>query len=222
MNKLRNFYFLFIIILLSACSGGYNIKGTVSDNFYNGDTVYVKRQSGDEIVTVGNCRINSGSFGIKGDADTTFLAVLYLGNMPVVPFVVESGEIKIDIDGGNVNVSGTVLNDELDRFMAKKDSFDIALDEVLGSEARMIMDGVPADEARDIVERKFVSLTTELELYVDGYIRRHYNDVIGPCVLKMYCADVPYSLLNERVKKLIEDAPDVFRNDSFVKGMFER
>jgi hypothetical protein len=38
----------------------------------------------------------------------------------------------------------------------------------------------------------------------------------------MYCADVPYSLLNERVKKLIEDAPDVFRNDSFVKGMFER
>jgi hypothetical protein len=136
--------------------------------------------------------------------------------------VVESGEIKIDVDGGNVNVSGTVLNDELDRFMAKKDSFDIALDEVLGSEARMIMDGVPADEARDIVERKFVSLTTELELYVDGYIRRHYNDVIGPCVLKMYCADVPYSLLNERVKKLIEDAPDVFRNDSFVKGMFER
>lgn len=224
MNIFR-FCYLFLIssVLLTACSGdGYTVSGTVSDNFYNDDTVYVKRQSGDSISTVGSCRIEAGCFRMSGAVDTAYLAVLYLGNTPVVPFVVEPGNITINVEGDGAKVSGTLLNDELNLFMAKKDSFEVVINDILGSEARMIMDGISADEARERVERRFISLTTELEIYVDSYIRRHYNDIIGPCVLKMYCADVPYSMLNDRVKRIIEDAPEQFRNDRFVKGMLNR
>ena len=57
------------------------------------------------------------------------------------------------------------------------------------------------------------------EEYIDSFVRSHYNDVLGPFVLAVYCGGMNYGMLNSKIQSLINDAPESFRNNRFVESL---
>ena len=211
---------LFFLFIYTSCDrNGYTLDGSVAHSFFNGDSVYILSLSADSGTVSSKGVVERGKFSLPGDAESIDVAMLYISNKPIIPFVVEPGKITVSVSADSVSVKGTPLNNELGRFIAAKDSFDIAMTDILRKEARMLMEGVSADEARVAVQQEFAVAAARFEEYIDSFVRSHYNDVLGPFVLSVYCGGMNYGMLNSKIQSLINDAPESFRNNRFVESL---
>ena len=211
---------LFFLFIYTSCNrNGYTLNGSVAHSFFNGDSVYVLSMSADSGTVSSKGVVERGKFSLSGDAGSTDVAMLYISHNPVMPLVVEPGEITVSVGTDGISVKGTPLNNELGRFIAVKDSFDIAMTDILRKEARMLMEGFSADEARLAVQQEFAVAAAGFEEYIDSFVRSHYNDVLGPFVLAVYCGGMNYGMLNSKIQSLINDAPESFRNNRFVESL---
>ena len=221
MSKIFIFPLISIFLLLNiSCGGnGYTLNGSVSHSFFNGDSVHIVSMSADSLVVVSSGFVERGVFSLSGSADSAVIASLYISGRPVAPFVIEPGEISLLVGENDVVVSGTSLNDALNSYMEKKDSFNYAISDILRKEARLLMDGASADNARLVVEKEFALAVVAVESYVDSFVRAHYNDIIGPFAFSLYCNGMSYALLQPRMKELINEAPERFRRSRFVESL---
>ena len=211
---------LFLLLIHTSCDrNGYTLDGSVAHSFFNGDSVYILSLSADSGTVSSKGVVERGKFSLPGDAESIDVAMLYISNKPIIPFVVEPGKITVSVSADSVSVKGTPLNNELGRFIAVKDSFDIAMTGILRKEARMLMEGVSADEARVALQQEFAVADAGFEEYIDSFVRSHYNDVLGPFVLAVYCGGMNYGMLNSKIQSLINDAPESFRNNRFVESL---
>lgn len=211
---------LFSVLLSVSCDGrGYTVKGEISHGYFNGDTVYAVAFSGDSVVKVAGGIVDKGAFSLSGTVDSSYIALLQISHIKITPFVVEPGQIKMDIDDDGVYVGGTPLNDAFASFKVMKDSFDTILSGILRKEARLLIEGVPADKARSMIEGEFRSVVDSAEVYIEGFVRSHYDDVLGPFVLSLYCSGMSYTMLQPRMKALYDESPESFRNSHFMESL---
>lgn len=209
---------LFVLALSLSCDRrGYTVEGVVAHGYFNGDSVYVKSLSNDVPAVVASGVVERGRFMLSGSADSVYMAMLYVSQTPVVPLVLEPGRITVSLENGGVSVGGTPLNAGLASFLAVKDSIDTYLAGILRKEARMLIDGVLADEARYVIEREFGDAVNSAEMYVDSFVRSHHDDVLGPFVFGLYCSGMNYDMLPLRMKSLLDDSPEIFRRNPFLK-----
>lgn len=224
-NKTNMFKLLILLVpvvsLLNVACGNreYTLNGSVPHAFFNGDTAYAVSVSGDSVAVLSKGVIERGRFSLSGSADSVAVASLYISQKPVTPFIIEPGEISVFIAEKGVDVKGTPLNDALGSCLAVKDSFGVMMADILRKEARLLMEGVPGDEARVVVEDEFAVAAAKIEVYIDSFVRAHYNDVVGPFALGIYCNGMNYSMLRPKIQKLINDAPEKFRKNRFVESL---
>lgn len=214
-----SFSVLFLLLNSSCGRNGYTLNGSVAHSFFNGDSVYAVSLSSDSFAVVSKGVIERGAFFLSGNTDSIIIASLYISQRPIVPFVTEAGDIIVSIGEDGAKVKGTPLNDALGNYLAVKDSFDILMTDILRNEARLLMEGVPANEARKLVERDFVLALDYVETYIDSLVRAHYNDAVGPFVLGLYCNGMNYGMLRPKIQTLINDAPESFRNSRFTESL---
>ncbi|MBR4922931.1 MAG: DUF4369 domain-containing protein [Bacteroidaceae bacterium] len=216
--------YLWAVILLVAfasCSTGYKIEGSSSVLRLDGKMLFVKIHQGNEMIKVDSAEVIHGVFSMEGIVDSTVIASLYMDDENIMPFVMEDGDIRIQIDNADIMVSGTPLNDKLYHFVKSRN---ILLDrayEVERLESRMIMDGKSEEEIAEEVVKEREKLSKELDDLAKTFIQENYENVLGPGVFIMLCSSFPYPVLTPVIEEIVNGAPEKFKNDSMVKGYME-
>lgn len=223
---MRQLFGIFGLLLMSAMfsfvsceKSTFKLSGILSSGYYDGDTVLLRQYQNDSLMNVGFTTIKEGSFELEGNAAEPYMAGLYLNSVLLVPLVVEPGDIRVKLTGEEASVSGTPLNDALYEYIDRVDSFEVSLAEISRMEARLIMDGSDADAAKGFVERTFLKTNLEMEIYIDNFIKGHYNDILGPFVFRQWYGQMLYPMSSERVKNIMQDAPECFKEHQYVKGV---
>ena len=124
MKKL--FLFLSASALLISCSkvgkGEYIITGT-ANGIENGKTIILKTQDPSGmggLIDIDTAKVENGKFEIKGKVTEPSFYILQLETVQQpIPFILESGEINIEVNKDSIQnskISGTYNNDEYVKF----------------------------------------------------------------------------------------------------------
>lgn len=229
MKKIEGFFaymkaYLWVVILLlalSSCSTGYKIEGSSSVLRLDGKMLFVKIPQGNQMIKIDSAEVIHGIFSMEGIVDSTVIASLYMDDESIMPFVVEDGDIKIQIDNAHIMVSGTPLNDKLYHFVKSRNILEDRAYEVERMESRMIMDGKSEEEIALEVGKEREKLSNELDELAKSFIQENYDNVLGPGVFIMLCNSFPYPVLTPVIEEIVNGAPEKFKNDTMVKGYME-
>ena len=229
MKRIEGFFiymkkYLWAVILmvtLVSCSTGYKIEGSSSVMRLDGKMLFVKIAQGNEMIKIDSAEVIHGVFSMEGIVDSTVIASLYMDDESIMPFVMEDGDIKIQIDNADIMVSGTPLNDKLYHFVKNRNILLDRVYEVERLESRMIMDGKSEDEIAEEVVKEREKLSKELDDLAKTFIQENYDNVLGPGVFIMLCNSFPYPVLTPVIEEIVNNAPENFKNDTMVKGYME-
>ena len=210
-----------LLVTLVSCSTGYKIEGSSSVMRLDGKMLFVKIAQGNEMIKIDSAEVIHGVFSMEGIVDSTVIASLYMDDESIMPFVMEDGDIKIQIDNADIMVSGTPLNDKLYHFVKNRNILLDRVYEVERLESRMIMDGKSEDEIAEEVVKEREKLSKELDDLAKTFIQENYDNVLGPGVFIMLCNSFPYPVLTPVIEEIVNNAPENFKNDTMVKGYME-
>lgn len=214
MNKLV--FFFVSLFVFASCASEYKIEGSSSVSVLDGKMLFVKVYKGDAMVNVDSAEVIHGLFAMDGEVDSAMIASLYMDDQSIMPFVVEKGDISINIDNAHITVSGTPLNDRLYDFVAKKNSLDDQAYELERMESRMIMDGKSSDEIETEMNRERERLSEEMNDLAKNFIQENYENVLGPGVFMMLCNSFPYPVLIPVIEEIVNEAPESFQNHPLI------
>ena len=209
------------LLALSSCSTGYKIEGSSSVLRLDGKMLFVKIPQGNQMIKIDSAEVIHGIFSMEGIVDSTVIASLYMDDESIMPFVVEDGDITIQIDNAHIMVSGTPLNDKLYHFVKSRNILEDRAYEVERMESRMIMDGKSEEEIALEVGKEREKLSNELDELAKSFIQENYDNVLGPGVFIMLCNSFPYPVLTPVIEEIVNGAPEKFKNDTMVKGYME-
>lgn len=212
----RYLIMLYGVAMTVACDKEFVVQGFTDDTYFDGSRVYLKTDADGLWHVVDSGDILHGRFKMAGAADSVRIATLFLGDEAVMPVVLEDGVIKIDIGLYNASVSGTPLNDMLAGFIDTKRLFERRMEAFERIENSMILDGYTAEGAAAFVRDSINAVGDSMSVYVEGFIREHYNDVLGPCVFRLLCSTLPYPLMTKQIERILAEAPEEFLADGFV------
>ena len=174
MKKLA-FIFMALMLLASCGSKDYKVIVTFPDDANNGETVFLTNyDTGDTIATA---TVENKTCTLEGTTEKGFFARLYAAGNPY-GFVVEPGEVKLDIAGGNAI---SPLNDKIAAW--SKDMETVANDSTLTEEE---------SEAR----------------YIEGLMKLYQenkDNAIGPWAFCNYMMNK--DLTEAEIDALVKDAP---------------
>ena len=221
MSIARTLYSVITVLMFTSCASEYKIHGNSSVSRLDGKMLFVKVPQGGEMINVDSAEVVHGLFKMQGEIDSAVIASLYMDEQSILPLVMESGNIQIQIDNGRLTVSGTPLNDILYDFVSKKNSLDDRAYEVERLESRMIMDGKSMEEVETEITREREKLSKEMDDLVKSFIQMNYENVLGPGVFIMLCNGFPYPLMTPLLDEIVDNAPDKFKNHDLVKNYVE-
>ena len=212
---------LIFLLAFTSCSTGYKIEGSSSVLRLDGKMLFIKIPQGNQMVKIDSAEVIHGMFSMEGLLDSVSIASLYMDDERIMPFVVEDGDIRIQIDNTRMMVSGTPLNDKLYHFVKSKSDLEYRAYEVERMESRMIMDGKSEEEIAQEIEKEREKLSDELDELAKKFIQENYENVLGPGIFIMLCNGFPYPVLTPVIEEIVNGAPDVFKNNHMVKGYMD-
>ena len=219
---MKNYLWSVIFLLaLASCSTGYKIEGSSSVLRLDGKMLFVKIPQGNQMVKIDSAEVIHGIFSMEGIVDSAVIASLYMDDESIMPFVVEDGDIKIQIDNARMIVSGTPLNDKLYDFVKSKSVLEDRAYEVERMESRMIMDGMSEEEIASEVGKEREKLSNELDELAKTFIQQNYDNVLGPGIFIMLCNGFPYPVLTPVIEEIVDEAPEQFKNNHLIKEYME-
>lgn len=216
---MHKFYFLLMCcaVMLTACGKKYKIDGISSVSRLDGKMLFIKVPSNGQMVNIDSAEVIHGLFKMEGKVDSTVIGSLYMDDEVIMPFVIENGNININIDNSGITIKGTPLNDSFNDFVMKKNSLDDRAYDVERLESRMIMDGENPETIRTEVEKKRAELSEEMDKLAKEFIQTNYENVLGPGVFIMLCNTLPYPMMTPVLDEIVEKAPDSFKNNPMIK-----
>ena len=221
MSIARTLYSVITVLIFTSCASEYKIHGNSSVSRLDGKMLFVKVPQGGEMINVDSAEVVHGLFKMQGEIDSAVIASLYMDEQSILPLVMESGNIQIQIDNGRLTVSGTPLNDVLYDFVSKKNSLDGRAYEVERLESRMIMDGKPMEEVETEITKEREKLSKEMDDLIKSFIQMNYENVLGPGIFLMLCNGFPYPLMTPLLEEIVDNAPESFKNHDLIKEYIE-
>lgn len=209
------------LLVFASCVDGYQINGISSVSKLDGKMLFIKVSNGKEMVKVDSAEVVHGFFQMNGKMDSVVVASLYMDEQNIMPFVLEEGNIQIQIDNTCIKASGTPLNNKLYEFVAQKNALEDRAYEVERMESRMIMDGKPIAEIEAEISKERASLTDDYDKLVKGFIQENYANVLGPAIFLMMSNGYASPRVTPLMEQILKEAPDSFRNHTMVKHLVE-
>lgn len=222
LKKFVPFFLLLLVITLSSCGHSYKVDGTTSVSYMDGKTLYLKVLKNDKWVNMDSAQVVHGTFTMKGSIDSIMVASLYMDNESLMPVVMESGTIKIEITDNDMKVSGTPLNEKLYTFIDKKNQLESKAQDLDHEETQMMMNGQDANNIQMTMNQRKDSLQNALTGLVKGFITDNYNNALGPTVFIMVCSNMQYPIMTPQIAEILKDAPDTFKNHPLVSEFISK
>lgn len=225
MNKRRVnciFSLMLLLVLFASCSKRYKIDGKSSVTSLDGKMLYLKALQDGDWVTVDSAEVVHGLFKMKGAADSIRVVTLYMGDEGLMPLVLEDGRIRVNIANTQMEAEGTPLNDKLYDFIDKRNSMELAIEEVERKEARMVLDGVALDDIHGPLQQEADSLVRAMDTYVKDFIVENFENVLGTSVFMMMCSTLPYPVMTPAIEDIMKKAPLSFKEHVLVKDFISK
>lgn len=221
MNKL---YYLLLSTLLAlvSCKSQYMVRGSSNVEDLEGQVLTLKVYVDGEMKSIDSTRVVHGRFDFGGSMDSTMLANVFLGNLSVMPIVLEEGEVRLSIGESQQTATGTPLNDTLSGFIQRKTQLDARMAELPHLQSQMIMDGTDYDEVMYELGKQSKELADENDQLITRFIRANYNNVLGPGIFMILTSSLPYPVLTPQLEEIITNAPPYFLGHPYVKEYIKK
>jgi len=205
------------VIFFASCSEQYLVSGTSNVEGLEGRMLYLRVFKDSDMCAIDSSKVVHGKFKFRGIMDSVMMASVFLENSSVMPVVLESGDVSVNIDENMQSATGTPLNDSLSNFIKKKSQIDARMAELPTKQLRMIMDGIDEDQIREELAEQARELEIENDKLITRFIRANYNNVLGPGVFMIMTNSFPYPIMNPQIEEIISQAPPYFKNNPYVK-----
>lgn len=160
-------------------SNSYSVEGMLKDSSFSDKTIYIVRY--DDEKQLDTTVVDGQKFVFKGKVDTASLCYVHIAHGEAATFILEKGNIKLDMLNENDIPSGTPMNDEIAQIAAKE----AALEEERSQILKMIFEkhkgggSERADALFEAENRLLKKLTDEsVKLF-----KAHANDAVGEYLL---------------------------------------
>lgn len=204
-------------VLGTSCSDRYMVSGTSSVQGLEGKMLYLKAFCDTNLQVIDSSRVVHGQFNFNGIMDSVVLASLFFEDTSIMPVVLETGQVSVNIEESKQSATGTPLNDTLNAFVSKKTQLEAQMAELPHAEAQMIMDGMEHDDIIRELSDRARALEVENDMLVTGFIRSNYNNVLGPGVFMILTSSLRYPILNPQIEDIISQAPPYFLSHPYVR-----
>lgn len=213
-------YLIAAAALCTACSTGnksYTINGT-AESVADGDTVYLVKPQGRQLVKLDSAMVANGAFTFKGVQDTA--AVRYITNKSPenstfgVEFFLENGNIALNLSEENASATGTANNDIYQGIRQQLND--------LNKQAMDIYKAALSDST--LTEEQQKAKMAEVEALMDKSndikkeaIKQNIANPVGIYLLKQSY----YYMTVEELDPLMPQIPTAFDNDEAVTRIKE-
>ena len=215
-------YLLAVAAIVAACSGnkGYVVTGTVEGGA-DGDTVFLQKVDGRNLVKVDSAVITKGTFTFKGVQDTA--ANRYVTYRPagkegiLMDFFLENGNIKINLTRDNDSATGTPSNDAYQEIRAQLNDLNKQMMTIYES----MSDTTLTDEQREAKMKEMNDLQEKSMEITKAGIAKNITNLVGVHLLK----NNYYYLEVDELDPLMPQIPAEFANDEVIikiKGNVEK
>ena len=220
----NKFSYILLISLLTlvGCKSQYMVKGSSSVDELEGQILTLKVYADGELRSIDSTRVVHGRFSFGGSMDSTMLANVFLGDLSVMPLVLEDGEVDLHIGETQQTATGTPLNDTLSGFIQRKTQLDARMAELPHLQLQMIMDGNDDDEIMYELGKQSQELAAENDQLITRFIRANYNNVLGPGVFMILTSNLPYPILTPQIEEILTHATPYFLGHPYVKQYIEK
>lgn len=216
MKKLI-FSLLMGAVLLASCSDQYLVSGSSNVEELEGRMLYLRVFKDTSMCAIDSSKVVHGRFRFHGMMDSVMMASVFFDGGSVMPLVLESGDVSVQIDENIQSATGTPLNDSLTSFIRKKSQIDARMQELSSMELKMVMDGKDHDQVLMELSEPFRELEYENDRLITRFIRSNYNNVLGPGIFMILTSGLQYPILNPQIEEIISQAPPYFRNHPYVR-----
>lgn len=205
------------LVLCTSCAEQYIVEGTSSVPQLEGETLYLKVFRNNDMQVIDSTQVTHGRFSFTGTLDSTILANLYMGEMSIMPLVLEKGQVHLSIEQEEQTATGTPLNDSLSAFVRQKAQIEYALADLPHRESQMIMNGMEHDMVLRQLSEEAHLLNTANDQLVTRFIKQNYTNVLGPGIFMVITSTQRYPLLTPQLEAITINAPAYFLEHPYVK-----
>lgn len=219
MNKIL--YMLAAVLALTSCAESYNVQGSSTIVSLDGSKMYLKAIEDKELRTIDSCDIIHGKFQFNGVLDTVKMASVFIGEASIMPVVLESGMITINIDNAQQVMGGTPLNDKLYKFLMRHNQLDNQMGELSHRHSQMMLEGIEEHLINEELNREAQKIAKEEDNLVTTFIVENFDNVLGPGVFMMITSGYRYPILTPQIEDIMSKATAKFKNDPYVRDYYQ-
>lgn len=168
-----------------------------------------------------SCEVLHGQFRMNGKVDSNLIVTLFLDGQPIMPMILEPGDMDVTISNLTFKVEGTPLNDSLYEFISRKYKLDMRAVEMDRLESQMIMNGYSEEDIKQHIDSLYLQLSEDMQELVCRFIGDNYDNVLGLCGFSMLCNGLPYPAITPLIQSVVDDAPQSFLQHPSIRRFLE-
>lgn len=228
---MKQLYFFFVttLLVMTSCTK-YSISGSSEMQNVDGRMLYLKYLPIAEgtPVSIDSCDVVHGKFKFCGSLDSVRVVVLCLDNNPIVPVVLEDGEVTVNLNDQYMSCKGTVLNDSLTALRVRLQQLETqAMEKVKSINDnfyKAYTNGEVDETTKAQVEMEEQKVNMEYSLAQEqictAFIEKNFDNCLGSYVFQML---TPFErpVMEPWIEALMIKAPETFKSDPYVSYYVE-
>ncbi len=215
-------YAFMSLLAFASCANTYEIAGTSNVSTLDGRMLYLKILKGNDFKNIDSCDVVHGQFRFNGKMDSVRMANIFMDDEPVLPLVLESGDIVVKLDDAQQVVSGTPLNDKLFGFFKKYQQLQNQQRELIHKHDQAIMNGSDMVAVTKSLNEEAIKLSDQEDKLVTSFVTDNFDNVLGAGVFFMVTMGNKYPMLSPWIEDIMSKATDNFKNDPYVKDYYQK
>ena len=206
-------YLLAVAAIVAACSGnkGYVVTGTVEGGA-DGDTVFLQKVDGRNLVKVDSAVITKGTFTFKGVQDTAvnrYVTYRPAGKEGILmDFFLENGNININLTRDNDSATGTPSNDAYQEIRAQINDISKKMNTIYEA----MGDTSLSDEQKEAKQKEGAQLEEQYDKAIKEGVKKNITNPVGVFLFKQTF----YNNSTDENEALLQQIPANFQNDETI------
>ena len=220
MNKI--FLAIIALLALASCANTYEIKGTSNVSTLDGRMLYLKILKDNNFKSIDSCDVLHGQFHFQGNLDSVKMGNIFMDDEPVLPLVLESGDITVKLDDAQQIVSGTPLNDKLFGFFKKYQQLQNQQRELVHKHDQAIMNGSDMNVVTQKLNAEAIQLSEQEDKLITNFVTENFDNVLGAGVFFLVTMGNQYPMLSPWIEDIMSKATERFKNDPYVRDYYQK
>lgn len=227
------------LLALTSCAGSYDIQGSSNVSDLDGQKLYLKVSKDGNLTNLDSCDVVHGQFSFSGKIDSAHVARIFMDDKDLLqPVVIEQGTINIKLDNTQQVISGTPLNDKLNKFWNRFVQIRNQYADIDHEQSAAIMNGQDEAAVNVRLAKKALKVFEQGDKLFTKFVTDNFDNILGPWGfftriqydttpdaypqwLNDYMFATALNGLPAWIEYIMAKAPDSFKNDPEVKQFYQ-